>query len=94
MESSLRRVDREDRQLTRHAQEMTQQVHARYDAIMTSASKARDQLLEDTSAREDTARNQLRAEKTSTTTTINTLSSLLSRAARATAGGGRWRWWC
>ena len=87
MESSLRRLEREDRQLTRHAQEMTQQVHARYDAIMKWASKARDELLEDASAREDSARSQLSAEKKSTTTAIKTLSSLVSRAARVVAGG-------
>ena len=81
----MRRVEREDRELTRHAQDMTQQVHARYDAMVKWACRARDQLLEDASAREDSARSQLRAETTSTTTAINTLSSLVSRAARATA---------
>ena len=82
MESSLRRTDRDERELTRHKQEVTQQINARYDALMTWATRSRDELLEEVSAKEDSARSQLRAEKTAATVTMETLSDLVSRAAR------------
>ena len=84
METSLRRVDRDERKLTRHKQEVTQQINARYDALMTWATRSRDELLEEVSAKEDSARSQLRADKTSATVTMETLSALVSRAARVT----------
>ena len=84
MESSLRRVDRDERELTRHIQEVTQHINARYDTLMTWATRSRDELLEEVSAKEDSARSQLRAEKTAATVTMETLSALVSRAARVT----------
>ena len=84
METSLRRVDRDERELTRHKQEVTQQINARYDVLMTWATRSRDELLEEVSAKEDSARSQLRAEKTAATVTMETLSALVSRAARVT----------
>ena len=84
METSLRRVDRDERKLTRHKQEVTQQINARYDALMTWATRSRDELLEEVSAKEDSARSQLRAEKTAATVTMETLSALVSRASRVT----------
>ena len=84
MESSLRRTDRDERELTRYKQEVTQQINARFDALMTWATRSRDELLEEVSAKEDSARSQLRAEKTAATVTMETLSALVSRAARVT----------
>ena len=84
MQSFLRRVDRDDRELTRQKQEVAQQINARYDALMTWARRSRDELLEEVSAKEDSARSQLRAEKTAATVTVETLSALVSRAARVT----------
>ena len=84
VESSLRRVDRDERELTRHKQEVTQQINARYDALMTWATQSRDELLEEVSAKEDSVRSQLRADKTPATVTMETLSALVSRAARVT----------
>ena len=63
---------------------MTQQINARYDALMTWATRSRDELLEEVSAKEDSARSQLRAEKTAATVTMETLSALVSRASRVT----------
>ena len=63
---------------------MTQQINERYDALMTWATRSRDELLEEVSAKEDSARSQLRAEKTAATVTMETLSALVSRAARVT----------
>ena len=83
MESSIRQVDHEDRQLSHHTQEMTQQIHARCDALITWVKQSRDQLLEEVSMKEDTMRCQLRTEKTLTSVAIETLRALLSRAARA-----------
>ena len=85
METSLRRVDRDERELTRHKQEVTQQINARYDALMTWATRSRDELLEEVSAKEDSARSQLRAEKTAATVTMETLSALVSRAAHVSS---------
>ena len=82
--ASLRRVDRDERELTRHKQEVTQHINARYDALVTWATRSRDELLEEVSAKEDSARSQLRAEKTAATVTMETLSALVSRAARVT----------
>ena len=84
VQSFLRRVDRDDRELTRQKQEVTQQINARYDVLMTWARRSRDELLEEVSAKEDSARSQLRAEKTAATVTVETLSALVSRAARVT----------
>ena len=84
VESSLRCVDRDERELARHEQEVTQQINARYDVLMTWATRSRDDLLEEVSAKEDSARSQLRAEKTAATVTMETLSALVSRAARVT----------
>ena len=83
MESSIRQVDHEDRQLSHHTQEMTQQIHARCDTLITWVKQSRDQLLEEVSMKEDTMRCQLRTEKTLTSVAIETLRALLSRAARA-----------
>ena len=77
-------MDRDERELTRHKQEVTQQINARYDALMTWATQSRDELLEEVSAKEDSARSQLRAEKTAATVTMETLSALVSRASRVT----------
>ena len=63
---------------------MTQQINSRYDALMTWATRSRDQLLEEVSAKEDSVRSQLRADKTPATITMETLSALVSRAARVT----------
>ena len=84
MESSLRRVDRDERELTRLKQEVTQQINSRYDALMTWATRSREELLEEVSAKEDSARSQLRVEKTAATVTMESLSALVSRAARVT----------
>ena len=84
VQSFLRRVDRDDRDLTRQKQEVAQQINARYDVLMTWARRSRDELLEEVSAKEDSARSQLRAEKTAATVTVETLSALVSRAARVT----------
>ena len=84
VQSFLRRVDRDDRELTRQKQEVAQQINARYDVLMTWARRSRDELLEEVSAKEDSARSQLRAEKTAATVTVETLSALVSRAARVT----------
>ena len=51
---------------------------------MTWATRSRDKLLEEVSAKEDSARSQLRAEKTAATVTMEILSALVSRAARVT----------
>ena len=80
----MQRVDRDERELARHEQEVTQQINARYDVLMTWATRSRDDLLEEVSAKEDSARSQLRAEKTAATVTMETLSALVSRAARVT----------
>ena len=48
------------------------------------ATRSRDELLEEVSAKEDSAKSQLRAEKTAATVTMETLSALVSRAARVT----------
>ena len=77
-------MDRDERELSRHKQEVTQQISARYDALMTWATQTRDELLEEVSAKEDSAKSQLRAEKTAATVTMETLSDLVSRAARVT----------
>ena len=84
VQSFLRRVDRDDRELIRQKQEVAQQINARYDVLMTWARRSRDELLEEVSAKEDSARSQLRAEKTAATVTVETLSALVSRAARVT----------
>ena len=80
----MRRLDRDERELSRHKQEVTQKINARYDALMTWATRSRDELLEEMSAKEDSARSQLRTEKTAATVTMETLSALVSRAARVT----------
>ena len=82
--TSLRRVDRDERELTRQKQEVTQQINSRYDALITWAPRSRDELLEEVSAKDDSARSQLRAEKTAATVTMETLSALVPRAARVT----------
>ena len=51
---------------------------------MTWATRSRDKLLEEVSAKEDSAKSQLRAEKTAATVTMETLSALVSRAACVT----------
>ena len=84
VQSFLRRVDRDDRELTRQKQEVAQQINTRYDVLMTWARRSRDELLEEVSAKEDSARSQLSAEKTAATVTMETLSALVSRAARVT----------
>ena len=84
MESSLRCVDRDERELTRRKQEMTQQINERFDALVTWATRSRDELLEEVSAKEDSVRSQLRADKTPATVTMETLSALVSRATRVT----------
>ena len=71
-------MDRDERELARHRQEATQQINARYDALMTWATRSRDKLLEEVSAKEDSARSQLRAEKTAATVTMETLLSRLA----------------
>ena len=78
----MRRVDRDERELTRHKEEVTQQINARCDVLVTWAKRSRDELMEEVLAKEESARSQLRAEKTAATVTMETLSSLVSRAAR------------
>ena len=80
----MRRVDRDERELTRHKEEVTQQINARCDVLMTWVKRSRDNLMEEVLAKEESARSQLRAEKTAATVTMETLSSLVSRAARVT----------
>ena len=80
----MRRVDRDERELTRHKEEVTQQINARCDVLMTWAKRSRDELMEEVSAKEESARSQLRAEKAAANVTMETLSSLVSRAARVT----------
>ena len=80
----MRRVDRDERELTRHKEEVTQQINARCDVLMTWAKRSRDELMEEVSAKEESARSQLRAEKKAATVTMKTFSSLVSRAARVT----------
>ena len=63
---------------------MTQQINERFDALVTWATWSRDQLLEEVSAKEDSVRSQLRADKTPATVTMETLSALVSRAACVT----------
>ncbi|KAK7091789.1 uncharacterized protein [Littorina saxatilis] len=82
MESSLLRVECDEQKLTRHKQDVTQQIHARYDVIMASIQRSRDELLDEVSAKEERPRSQLRAQKTAATVTKETLSALVSRAAR------------
>ena len=77
-------MDRDERELTRHIQEVTQHINARYDAMVTWATRSREELLEEVSAKEDSARSQLRVEKTAATVTMESLSALVSRAARVT----------
>ena len=77
-------MDYDERELTRRKQEMTQQINERYDALVTWATWSRDELLEEVSAKEDSVRSQLRADKTPATVTMETLSDLVSRAARVT----------
>ncbi|KAL8589522.1 hypothetical protein ACOMHN_015908 [Nucella lapillus] len=56
MEMSLQQVDREDRQLTLHAEKVTQQIHARCDVLMTWARQSRDGLVEEVRAKEACSR--------------------------------------
>ncbi|XP_076456788.1 uncharacterized protein LOC143291074 [Babylonia areolata] len=85
VESALEQGDREDRQLTGHAQEVTRQIHARHDMLVAWARQARDRLLEDVSGKEATSRGLLTAHKSSTALIRQSLSSLLSRAAQTTS---------
>ncbi|XP_076467776.1 tripartite motif-containing protein 3-like [Babylonia areolata] len=87
MQSSLRSLDRKELQLTRHAQEATQKVHARFQQLVTWGQKSRDRLLDAVSCREDADRGQIQTEKSATTTAVNTLNSLVSRAATAQSAG-------
>ena len=77
-------MERDERELTCQKEEVTRQVNARYDALMTWARRSRDLLLEEVSAKEHSQRSQLRAEKTAATVSLETLSALVSRAARVT----------
>ncbi|XP_076467902.1 E3 ubiquitin-protein ligase TRIM56-like [Babylonia areolata] len=87
MQTSLRSLDRKELQLTRHAQEATQKVHARFEQLVTWGRKSRDRLLDAVSCREDADRGQILTEKSATTTVVNALSSLVSRAVTAQSAG-------
>ena len=80
----MRRLDRDEREMTRHKEEVTQQINARYDVLLMWAKRSRDELLEEVSAKDDSARSQPRAEKTAGSVTMEILSTLISRAARVT----------
>eukprot|EP00745_Piridium_sociabile_P013573 TRINITY_DN20021_c0_g1_i1.p1 TRINITY_DN20021_c0_g1~~TRINITY_DN20021_c0_g1_i1.p1 ORF type:complete len:325 (-),score=89.30 TRINITY_DN20021_c0_g1_i1:36-1010(-) len=85
VQTSLRSVDRKERQLTRHVQEVTQKVHARFDQLVTWGQKSRDGLLDAVSGKEDEDKGRLQAEKSTMTAAVTTLSSLVSRAATQAA---------
>ena len=67
VESSLRRLDRDEREMKHHKEEVTQQINAHYDVLMTWARRSRDELLEKVSAKGDLVRRQLHAETVSYT---------------------------
>lgn len=86
MQSSLRSLDHKERQLTRHAQEMTQKVNARFDQLMTWGQKSRDRLLDAVTCREDADKNELETEKSAMTAAVSTLKSLVVRATTQSPG--------
>jgi uncharacterized coiled-coil protein SlyX len=81
--SSIRRLERDDADLTRYANAARQQVQDRYDALVAWGQRARDDILRDVTAREDDARERMRAEKDAASATMESLSTLVSRVARA-----------
>ena len=88
VQACLQRLEREQRQLTRHTQEVTQQVHARHDTLVTWARQSRDEVLEEVKAKEDVCTNQLQADKAAASLAMDRLSLLVSRAARADGSDG------
>ena len=88
VQACLQRLDREQRQLTRHTQEVTQQVDARHDSLVTWARQSRDEMLEEVKAKEDVCTNQLQADKAAASLAMDRLSLLVSRAARADGSDG------
>ena len=88
VQACLQRLEREQRQLTRHTQEVTQQVQARHDSLVTWARQSRDEVLEEVKAKEDVCTNQLQADKAAASLAMERLSLLVSRAARADGSDG------
>ena len=82
MEKSLIRLSRDSKELSRQRQEVTEELGARYDEVLRWVNRSRDELLETIAATADAAAAGLKAEEKSARVTMETLSDLVSRAAR------------
>ena len=82
VERSLARLALDDKELARQREEVTQELGARYDEVLRWVNRSRDELLETMAATADSALAGLRAEEKAATVTMDTLSDLVSRAAR------------
>ena len=82
MEKSLIRLSRDSKEMSRQRKEVTEELGARYDEILRWVNRSRDELLETIAATADAAEAGLKAEEKSARVTMETLSDLVSRAAR------------
>ena len=82
MEKILIRLSRDSKEMSRQRKEVTEELGARYDEILRWVNRSRDELLETIAATADAAEAGLKAEEKSARVTMETLSDLVSRAAR------------
>jgi hypothetical protein len=83
VQSSFCRLERDDAELTRYVLAARQQVQDRADTLVTWVHRARDVMLRDVKTREEDARQRMCKEKDAISTSMKSLSTLVSRVARA-----------
>ncbi|KAL8564675.1 hypothetical protein ACOMHN_004169 [Nucella lapillus] len=78
LEKAISRLSRNDKELSREKQEVTEEVTARYDEILRWVKRSRGELLESIEAKAETARAALRGETGRAKDTLENLSRLAS----------------
>lgn len=80
METVIGRLERNEKELARQKQEIAYGISARYESIVTWAERARDELTQCLTQEEESARNDIHADKMAARNTVDKLYNLVSRA--------------
>lgn len=82
LESVIAHIDRDEKELTRQKQDLLQSINARFESVLTLATRARDVIMESLALEEEVAVNKLTVDRMVARDAIDKLSDLVHRAKR------------
>lgn len=82
LESVIAHIDRDEKELTRQKQDLLQSINARFESVLTLATRARDVIMESLALEEEVAMNKLTVDRMIARDAIDKLSDLVRRAKR------------